>query len=380
MTICWYRHTHENRNDLLRFGLMRLHANKQITYIEKNIQQATEANFSNGLANDEHKHLSFIEIADKNIRKKIVVDNEDSFIHCSKYIAEADYYFTAAYNTAFYKHKLFPKVYDWQTEKETQWYISKSAEIIKDLGKHFHKVKPFIPITPNLSYSVKNNFIKQKLINIISRFTTQFKGNNFWRPVLHDYEARYKQLKKLRLSKLEYDIVLNDTLWGWPKHRIKLHRELKKLGAKYNIHSILNWHKPYINDGSVSLNIDAGEFPITCGEAINDYEKMLSESKLGVFAVGFHWGWRNIMTLALFTGIPVLIDKPILEPYFDMDNFKLLYNDSGNWDTIQPILDSITIEKWNEIKMLNQKTYDQYLSPEAVANYFINTVMAGMVS
>jgi len=372
--IYWYRHPMENRNDLLRFGLMRLHLAKEIIYIEQDISQAFLAGFSKKISSDKHNHLSFLSLENKSRSTKIIVDNEDSFIHCSPYLKEADYYFTAAYSSDFYKNKTFPKVYNWQKEDDINWYQSESSSIIKRLSEHFYKVKPFIPIAPNLTSSEKKNRFNQGMINAANKMTKFFKNRNYWRPALNDFEKRYNTIRSLRNNGLKYDVILSDTLWGWPKHRIKLHRKLAKLSVTYSINAILNWHPPYIHDGSMNAKIDNRDFPMHSGEVITNYEKMLSESKLGTFATGFHWGWRNIMTFSLCIGIPVVMDKPIFEPYFDFNKFKVFYNEDGEWNDIRPLLDKITPEYWEQIKTHNQLIYDQYLAPEAVARYLIKTI------
>jgi len=234
-------------------------------------------------------------------------------------------------------------------------------------------VRPFIPIAPNLSSSKKRTYFRQKIINILSKFIKFFSESNYWRPDLIDFEERHSEINSLRNSCLKYDVTLHDTLWGWPVHRIKLHSKLTQLSGTYSINTILNWHPPSINDGSTNVNLDRRDFPIQNGEVIRNYEKMLSESKLGVFATGFHWGWRNIMTFSLLIGIPIIMDKPIFEPYFDFNQFKLFYNEDGEWGAIKPLLDQITPECWRSIKKHNQFVYDQYLAPETVARYLINT-------
>jgi len=366
----------ENRNDLLRFGLMRLHMAKEIIYIEQDISHAVSAGFSKNISTDKHHYLSFLLLQNKSGSARIIVDNEDSFIHCSPFLKEADYYFTAAYNSDFYKNKIFPGVYGWQKGNDISWYQSESSSIIEKLGDHFYKVKPFVPIAPSLTSGEKKNRINQRMINITNKITVFFQNRNYWHPALKDFEKRYNTICSFRNKELKYDVVLNDTLWGWPMHRIKLHRKLARLSGTYHINAILNWHPPYIYDGSVNLKTDSRNFPMCSGEIITNYEKMLSESKLGIFATGFHWGWRNVVTFALCVGIPVYMDKPIFEPYFDFDKFRIFYNEDGEWDDIQSTLTKITPELWEKIKAHNQFIYDQYLAPEAVARYLIRTATA----
>lgn len=373
-TICWYRHHHENRNDLLRYGLMQLAVKGAIRYIEKDLSVAKAAGFTEAVYNAEHRHLSFLTANSGRGTKKIMVDSEDSFIQLSPLVTEADIYFIAGYNSDLFKHKKIPLTYSWQTENDVAWYQEKITSLINSLGNEFYKIKPFVPVGPNLGFDARQKALQTRVDNLWYRVNKLVTGNNYWLPDFKKFSKRYTQLLTLRDSSLKYDVVLKDTLWGWPNHRIKLHAQLAALASKFDIRAGLNWHQPTFEDGGNNLELNQTQFPMTCGGPIGDYEKMLSESKIGVFATGFHWGWRNIMTLTFLTGIPVLMDEPILEPYFDIDEFKIYYNHTGNWDTIAARLDEINKENWTSIKAHNQLVYDKYLSPAAVAGYFINQV------
>jgi hypothetical protein len=355
---------------------MQLHYNNNIIYIEKDINKATQSGYSAKVASGKHRHLSFLSIRDEEKVKRVIVDNEDSFIHLSNLIKEADIYFTSSYNSAIYKEQKAPHVYSWQNHDDIQWYQKKIKRIINEFSDQFTKIKPFIPIQPDLHYFENPSFIKAKLLNIQYRLYHIITGNNYWLPVMIRFDKRYNQLKKLRDNQLKYDVTLSDTLWGWPMHRINLHTNLFNLQNNHKISAILKWHQPYVYDGSDKLNLNEIDFPITTGPSIENYEKMLSESKLGIFATGFHWGWRVIMSIGLLTGIPLLIDEPLLEPYFDIKEFKLFYNTSHNWDGIDTLLNKINPDSWLNTKKHNQFVYDKYLSPKAVANYFINTIVA----
>ncbi|MBL4674833.1 MAG: hypothetical protein JKY70_01285 [Mucilaginibacter sp.] len=372
--VCWYRHGHENRNDLLRYGLMQLHVQGLIKYIERDITKATEAGYSSTVADSQHRHVSFLTVLKQSHLKKILVDSEDSFIHLSGFITEADVYFAAGYNTDIHIHKKIPAGYVWQTDADLDWYREKISTIINALGNQFNKIKPFIPIGPNLAFNGKSSALVVKRNNIIYRLNKFFTGNIYWHSNYSSFNKRYDELLALRSSKLKYDVILNDTLWGWPLHRIRLHKKLAALAGKFRIQAVLNWHSPYHEDGSDKLELNPNAFPIKTGGDITDYEKMLSESKMGVFASGFHWGWRNIMTLGLLVGVPVLIDELLLEPYFNMREFDMHFNSDTDWNTIEGLLNNISPEKWETTKLHNQSVYDRYLAPSAVANYFLNTV------
>ncbi len=374
LIITWYRHGYENRNDWVRYGLMLLHGDRMITYLEKDLAQATEDGYSPKVASTEHRHLSFLVLSVNNKAFKVIIDGEDSFIHLSDFIREADIYFTAGYNNELYQNKQFPKVDAWYSETDISWYKNKVDEVITQLGDQFYKIKPFIPIAPDLNFNRQPGFLLKKIDSLIHRLNKAINNNINWLPAKRSFDKRFTQLIALRNEKLLYDVVLKDTLWGWPPHRIKLHEKLRQLAGTRKISSVLNWHEPVYYDGSINWPANRSQFPMVTGEEINEYELMLSQSKLGVFATGFHWGWRNIMTLALFIGVPVIIDTPVLEPYFDINEFSLLYNSSADWDNLAEHLDSIDNAKWPQVKQQNQKVFDTRMSPRVTATYLIDTV------
>ena len=98
---------------------------------------------------------------------------------------------------------------------------------------------------------------------------------------------------------------------------------------------------------------------------------MLASSRLGIFATGFHWGWRNIMTLAMLFGIPVLTDRPLLQPWFDLEQLDLTFNDNQDWSCIANSLGRISEENWRSRRERNARLYDLFMAPEAVASYMI---------
>lgn len=376
MKITWFRHNHENRNDLLRFGFMRLHYGGGLHYVEKPFPDAEHAGFSKAILDyPDPRHLSFILVENGKQKIRCLVDNEDSFALISPLISEVDVCFCAGYNSDFFEKKQFVKPYSWQNETDIQWYRNTIEKKINTLGSHFNKIKRFVPITTNMGYTIKHPAWKQKFNNIHHRlnlltgrpasFADDYKG----------FEIRDQMLKDLRRHQLEYDIVLNDTLWGWPQHRMNLHYQLQKLSNKgYRIHSALNWATPSDIDGGSKKNLDSTKFPIVTSKIQDKYEIMLAKSRLAVFACGFHWGWRSVMMLALSTGIPVLTDRLLTEPYFDMTEFKIFQQESNSWESIEQTLKTIDENEWEKVKKHNQEVYDAYMSPEAVAGYFLDSI------
>ena len=65
----------------------------------------------------------------------------------------------------------------------------------------------------------------------------------------------------------------------------------------------------------------------------------------------------------------------VLEPWFNLDGFILFYNDTGDWSGIEKYLRSIGEPEWHRIKSINQQTYDQLMTPERVAEYFVHTAL-----
>jgi hypothetical protein len=171
--------------------------------------------------------------------------------------------------------------------------------------------------------------------------------------------------------------VLLDTLWGWPRHRLALHRQLQVLSnAGHQIHSKLNWAEPSHWDGSNTDPLDRAQFPLMAGRNIENYEEMLAASRLAVFASGFHWGWRNIMTLALMWGLPILADRPYLEPWFDLNRFLIQWNDDDDWAELATALADVSDKRRSATAMHNQRMFDELLAPERAADYFLTTSQA----
>lgn len=377
MKITWFRHHHENRNDLLRFGLMRLHKAGEIQYRELPFSLIANYGFSKAIAQQKDpRHISFLLVEKGNIKQRCLVDSEDSFALITPLIAEVDLVFCSGYNADFFEHKTFVQHYSWQTESDLAWYRETLEKKIKSFGSHFHKVRRFVPIGPNQAGVTLSKPLHQKLKNITNRFRVFSRLGNDFADVLYAFEKRENYINSLRNRPLTYDVVLHDSLWGWPQHRINLHRQLKDLANKgHQIHSVLNWTNPVLEDGSLNMNLNQADFPLTTAPFTQPYEEMLAGSRLAVFATGFHWGWRNIMMLALKAGVPVLTDRLLTEPYFDMCEFKIFQQEDNKWQGIEAVLKSITAEQWCLYKKHNQVVYDKYMSPEAVARYFITTTM-----
>ncbi len=271
--------------------------------------------------------------------------------------------------------KTFSPPYAWQLPSEVEFYVKRAADLVASFGSYFDRVRKFVPIGPNLRRQDKIPFLSQRVRNLHHRISSRVNRRRSWYFSYIDYEARYQKLLDLRDRPLEYDVVLLDTLWAWPRHRRDLHKCLHNMSDRYEIHSRLNWSDPRACDGSDIAQLDRDEFPMTTGP-VYDFEEMLASSRLGVFATGLHWGWRNVMTLALMVGLPVYSDRLIVEPWFDINGFHIHWNETADWVGLERILTSISRHDWQRIKLENQVAYDQVMSPEAVAQYFVNVALA----
>jgi hypothetical protein len=369
----WFRDTPEERNDWLRFGLMELAKKKEIHYSEWDLKEMTRYGYSSEiLSHSSRRHLSFLIVENGGHKIKCIIDNEDSFALFSELIVDADVYFCAGYNRELFELKSMPKFYNWQTEEDVAWYTDILSKKISLFESQFYKVRKFIPIGPNLWKELPISKKRRLRLNLQYRLRKLFRLSNTYQIVHETFRSRYQDLLKLRNEKLRFDITLSDTSWGWPQHRIRLHQQLKKLSLQgFNINSILKLADSSVCDNSISLSLKEGDFPMKLGEII-DYEQMLASSKIGVFTCGFHWGWRNILTLALFIGVPVITDRLLVEAYFNMDIFKIWETEDENWALVKSMLEEIDPIKWETYKKYNQEQFDNFLQPEKVALYFIN--------
>jgi hypothetical protein len=375
--VIWFKHDHEQRNYWLRFGLMRLHARGEIRYIEMPLARCTEFDFSETVARHPEKASTVLLVEEAGTRRRVVVESNDSFLVMSGLIAEADLYFCAGYNRAFFEGRRYEARLAWQTPQEYERYAERAEQLLQHHGAHFHKVRPFGPIGPALEGRPVGR-LRQRLRNLRHRLQWRMSCTLSWGGVKADFERRYADLLGLRRRPACYDVVLLDTLWGWPRHRQALHAALASLHARgRTIHSRLAWSPGMELDGSDHAHPDPAAFPMTIGR-VENYEAMLAESRLAVFATGMHYGWRNIMTLAMMIGIPILADRTFIEPWFGLGAFDIAWNDAAGWCGIEEALDAMTDARRAAIAEHNIAVFDSVATPEALAGYLLRTVRASI--
>lgn len=374
----WFRNSHEHRNYWLRFGLMRLHRQRQVVFTELPLAVCRDFGFPEEVAGHEHRHTSVIVVSDQTRSVRCIVDSEDSFFHLTHLLKCADVYFCAGYNSAFFKERTFKPPYAWLEPQEVARYSREADRLAAEFSGWFNRVRPFVPIGPELAMPrpVRLPLLSRKIRGLHHRLDKRLGAGMSWRYDLQDFEQRYAYLLNLRQAPLLHDVVLLDTLWGWPRHREALHRRLGELSGSHRIHARLNWRPGNDWDGSSLNPTPEVSYPIMSGH-VDDYERMLASSRLGCFATGFHFGWRNIMTLALMWGLPVLSDRLLLEPWFDVGRFRILWNDDVDWRELAQALSGITEDDWRDTKTHNQKAFDDVLAPERVADYFLRVALEG---
>lgn len=368
MIVEWYRHGHEHRNDLLRYGFMRLHANNEIQYREYPLARCAEAGFPDWVSRQNRRHSSVIALRTNRASRRIIVDSEDSFFWMSPLVHACDLYFCAGYSSRFFRERRFIEPYDWQTEQEIVFYQNRAVELVREHGSVFGRIQPFIPIGPSMARRDQPSRIVQKLYNLRHRASRYLGDRRDWGPERDAFDARYAELLSYRDAVAEYDIVLQDSLWGWPRHRVALHNRLAELSKTYAIHARLTWSDPVPFDASDRSALTRDDFPMRVG-SIDDYESMLARSRLAVFATGFHWGWRNIMTLALLMGLPVFVDRLVLEPWFDINELGISSNESFGFSGLAERMAHILPSRSRKEAVA---AYDARLAPEVVARHTLS--------
>lgn len=375
-TVTWFRQDHEHRNDWLRFGFMQMHKAGDIRYREFCYDARTEFGYDTAPTAVAQKANSLLHVSDGSRQVRCVVESNDSFFVMSDLVDHCDLYFCAGYNGGFFEERKIPDPLAWQTSQDVAVYQARGADLIARHGKSFDRVRPFVPIAPNLGRAKDISPSHQRLRNLRHKLHSSVSKTRDWAPEFADFTARYDYLLSLRSRDCLYDIVLLDSLWGWPRHRVRLHEALRQqLAQGRDIRARLNWVAPSEWDGSVHDSLDESNFPMVTGLGIDGYELMLAQSRLATFATGFHYGWRNILTLCLMIGVPVMADRIILEPWFGLEGFEIFWNDDADWSGVASTLDRLDVEKRARIAAKNTAAFDEVMRPSDVGRYVLTTAL-----
>lgn len=315
---------------------------------------------------------------------RVILDTSESFLYMSSAIADVDLYFCSAYSSEIFEAHRFLTPYPWQERYNLNGYKKHFSRIEQEFGSYFDKIVRFIPYPVVMDLPARRfNRTEQAAIVflLISRFLRKYFSRlrlGAFDPEYLLLKMRYQQLVGYRLNQLKYDIVVRESLWAWPWHRVLLYKTLGNLAGRKVVASLSSqdadnpeaWWRQGVPedeiDEVVRLLQEKPEFP-------ESYEDMITSSRLAVFPTGKHWGWRAITFLSLISGGPILMDRPIFEPYFPLDDFKIYY-DNREWSDLATILDQVTPEQWNIIRKHNQAAFDKYLAPRPVGRYICRTI------
>jgi hypothetical protein len=128
-------------------------------------------------------------------------------------------------------------------------------------------------------------------------------------------------------------------------------------------------------DEDTRYPVDKSAFPLETG-FVGDYEAMLAASRVGVFATGFHYGWRNIVTLCMMWGLPIYADPFLIEHQWNRQGYTFWFNDTGNWENLEAVLNQAKDEGWlAQTKRANQELFDRNLAPQIVARSLIENCL-----
>ncbi len=368
--VTWYRNGHEQSVQLHKFGLMQLAATGRIRLRELPVTAAA-AELPAELVAHPWRRLALIAVDHGGERMLAAIDGEDSPFQLSDVLRHVDRYFTCTYAPCFYEARRFDFALPWQTSAELRPYQEWQERVTDRLGHLFERVRPTAPIGPALPDIRDPSWLSTRLRHLRTKLRRRFTASIDWRPQLAAFEARWSQLQQWRRLDPSADVVLKDSLWGWPRHRIALHRELARLAADgWSVRAELHHRQAEPYELGDQPPPDPAAFPLVVGGGVGPgYETALAASRVGVFATGFHYGWRNIVTLAWAIGLPVLSD-PV--PYrFPFDHRPLLSATDGDWSDLESRLQPLVTPD-AAARQRRLQHFDAVCSPLAVGQQLLD--------
>lgn len=395
LDIVWFTNAHEYRNHFFRLGFDQLARRGRVRLSRHPVDRGADYGLPAAFVCNNWRHASVLQVSDGRGRRiRVLIDNEDGFVHLHPLIEQVDLYFCVPYVSAFHERKEFITPFPWQTENDVSEYRLKAGEIISRFGDHFGKVRRLCPtptaLSPSHSPSPPKSRLARKLANARHKIGKNFRARlGIAEPVLEvgGWESRWNELMSMRGGTIEYDIVSCESLWGWPSHRIRLHDRLRSLSTRFKIHHQLTPVGPTDPAAGLleTLSADERELYLELAKSVASpqpmrFEHSITHSRLAVFPTGYHWGWRGITFVCLAAGGPILMDRPVYEPYFDLGELQIFYNDGTDWGQLEGLLESIDEPRWRSIRDHNCRAFDRLLSPSAAAEYMVGVIERHMGS
>ena len=373
--VTWHRNDHEHSLHYFKYGLMQLAMKGEIRFREIS-NEAGVGMLPEKVQSHKHRRTAMVRIEDGGYSRLLALDGEDSIFQTSPLIEHCDYYFSCTYRRKFFEGKPFDLELPWQTECEVKPYRERYIDLQNRFGEHLHKARALMPIGPAMEMRETPNLLQRKLRGLRHRLSKQRLPQLDWSPQFGRFERRWEQLMKLRELEPEHDVALKDSLWGWPRHRVALHRELKRLSGRFALYSELHYRDVFDFECGNHPEPVPSDFPMMTGGGVSEnYEEMLAKSRLGVFSTGFHYGCRNIVSLAWLLGLKTVSDPFSYEAIYDFADFNPVIHRSGDWRELEDALLGSHSEDLAS-RQRRQNAFDAVGLPEHAARHIVETSLA----
>lgn len=370
MKLYWINQPGQERSHYLKFSLLHLARQSKVRFVSVDLSKVANYGIKDEIIEKLSTHAVLL-FTDDCPRKLICLDNEDSFHEVCDVIFHVDYYFKAAYVKSLFKEGRFFEPYDWQRDIVDE-YKARFQSLLEKHADQFHKILPLIPIPMDMGIRGSGTArYLQYARNLLSKwFKLEINELNY-----RLFKLRYDQVLGYRKYEKKYDLSAHDTLWGWPRNRYLLHQSLSRLSDEYRVsHSLKgdSQHKDFWQSFFTEEELQEIEKWSKQGVG-SGVERVICESALNVYSSGKHWGWRQIMFISLMAGVPIFMDKPIYEPYFEFCEFPVLFK-TENWNECSDTILAMTPQKIREIKEEQIRIFNKRLSPNAVGSYLLNSI------
>lgn len=364
--VTWFRNEHEHALHYFKYGLMQLAEKREIDFREIGNSEAGELL---PVAVQKHKHSRTVavRVVHGSESRLLILDGQDSIFQTSPLIKYCDVYYSCTYRKKFFDGSPFDLALPWQTECEVDFYRKRYTKLQTRFASELDKARPLMPIGPVMDVYEPRGFVVSKLGALRHRVSKRRAPWLDWKPQARRFHERWKRLMQLREFAPTRDVVLKDSLWGWPRHRVALHHTLAQFSSRFDIQAELHYRKPLKFECGTHSRPNPDNFPMIVGTPINNgYEEALAVSRVGVYATGFHYGCRQITTLAWLLGLRTLIDPLSFEFRYSLKGLGVTVNEEGDFSRLTRVLEEGREESWDE-KRARQNLFDQIASPERAA-------------
>lgn len=315
-------------------------------------------------------------------RCSLILDVAEGFFFVTPAMQHVDRYLCSAYHPVLFQQRQFPDPYPWQSEEALTTLRTRFDSTLESCGAWFDRIEPFVPMPMSLHFPAHRAHLGPWLkTRIYSKTMTRGPRTITADDTEHKlFDARYQLVESYRALPLRFDVVVRDTFWASPRHRAQLHgvlqgiaddhaivRELREVDDEYD----RMWLRGQLSPEQW-LNVERLLEPH--GSFNEPFEQMVASSRLNTYAVGKHWGWREICFLSMACGMPILMDRPQFMPYCGLDDFEIWFTE-GDWSEVPSLLDSMTDSRWSEIRARNQAAFDRRFAPDAVGSHILRTAL-----